>query len=249
MFRIVSSDVLPCSRMARPVSLRNTSSRLGRRALTAVIGTVSSEKSRGMNDAESGTSTRSVPSTWTGSRCITLRICSACDRRVRRGDGHHVTTDPGLQLRRRPERDDLALVDDGDAIAELGLVHVVRGHEDGDVLARAHRVQVVPDLVARLWIETERRLVEEQHLRVVQDAARDLQPPPHPAGVGEHRGVGAVGQLDDRQGVVDALLARRRGQTVEVGVEVEVLAAGELTVERRVLEDQADARTDRARDP
>src|SRR4029077_15171718 len=76
-FRIVSSDVLPCSRMARPVSLRNTSSRLGRRALTALIGTLNSEKRRGMNDAESATSTCNVPSTCVDSRCITRRSCSA----------------------------------------------------------------------------------------------------------------------------------------------------------------------------
>ncbi len=51
--------------------------RLGRRALTAVIGTVNSEDERGMNDAEAATSTRNVPSTWVVSRCITLRDAAA----------------------------------------------------------------------------------------------------------------------------------------------------------------------------
>jgi len=88
-------------------------------------------------------------------------------------------------------------------------------------LTRSHRVQVVPDLVAGLGIETERGLIEEEHLRVVEDSARDLQAPAHAARVGEDRGAGAIRQLDDLEGVVDALLARGRGQAVEEGVELD----------------------------
>ena len=95
-------------------------------------------------------------------------------------------------------------------------------------------------------IETERRLVEEQHLRVMQDAPSDLEPPAHATRIREDRRARAVREVDDLQRVVDALLARRRRQAVEVGVELEVLATGELAVERGVLKDQPDPRANRA---
>ena len=44
------------------------------------------------------------------------------------------------EVRRRAERDHLAVVDDRDAITEpLGFVHVMRGHQDGDSGGRGHR--------------------------------------------------------------------------------------------------------------
>ena len=92
-----------------------------------------------------------------------------------------------LQRLGRVEGDDLALVHDRDAVAELGLVHVVRGHEDRDLLALLQLGDVAPDRAARLRVEADRRLVEEEHARRVQEAARDLQAPAHAAGEGHHR--------------------------------------------------------------
>ena len=54
------------ARMALPVSLRNTSSRLGRRNATDVTSTVSSRTSFGTNAAPSATSTLSTPSPVVG---------------------------------------------------------------------------------------------------------------------------------------------------------------------------------------
>ena len=43
-------------------------------------------------------------------------------------------------------------------------------------------LDVRPELIAALRIEAERRLVEKQDLRRVQESARDLEPPLHAAG-------------------------------------------------------------------
>ena len=70
------------------------------------------------------------------------------------------------QLARRAERDHLAVVDDGDAVAEaLRLVHVVGGEQDR-AAAGAELDHLVPELDAALRVEAGRRLVQEEHLRV-----------------------------------------------------------------------------------
>ena len=67
-----------------------------------------------------------------------------------------------LELLRRAEREQLAVVDDREPVAELvGLFHVVRGEEDGLAVA----VQLAEDLPQRdatLRVEAGGRLVEEQ---------------------------------------------------------------------------------------
>ena len=92
-------------------------------------------------------------------------ICSARSSSsvVTSGDG--VVADRRLQRVGRVDRNDLALVDDRDAIATLGFVHVVRGEEHRRLLALAQLVDVVPDVHAGLRVEADRRLVEEQHPR------------------------------------------------------------------------------------
>ena len=73
-----------------------------------------------------------------------------------------------LQRGRRVEREQLALVDDRQAVAELvGFLHVVRRHHDRASL-RVQLAQDVPQAEARLRIETDRRLVEEDHARLVR---------------------------------------------------------------------------------
>ena len=80
------------------------------------------------------------------------------------------------ELARRPERDDLAVVHDGHALAEpLRFVHVVRRQQNRP--ARALELfDQVPELAARLRIEPRRRLVEKQQLRVADERAREREP-------------------------------------------------------------------------
>ena len=76
---------------------------------------------------------------------------------------------------RRVQREQLAVVDDADAVGELGrLVHVVRREHHRDAGRRELGDAVVHE-EAGLRVEPRRRLVEEEHLGVVHQAARDDQ--------------------------------------------------------------------------
>src|SRR5213075_2526252 len=80
------------------------------------------------------------------------------------------------ELARRPEGDDLAMVDDRDTVAKsLGLVHVMR-REQNRAAGRLELPDELPDLTARLRIEPGRRLVEEEQLRIADDRAREREP-------------------------------------------------------------------------
>ncbi len=156
------------------------------------------------------------------------------------GDDDLVTADKAFEFFGRVEGLDLAMVDDGDPIAILGLVPVVGGHEDSDAGLVAQRPDVFPDGVERLGIEPKRRLVEEEHPGVVQQPAGDLQPPLNAAGKGAYEGVPPVRQPDDVEKAFDALVADASRDVVEHGVGPQVLVGREPVVERGVLEHHAD---------
>src|SRR6266550_974146 len=108
-----------------------------------------------------------------------------------------ITANTALELGGRSQGDDPTLVDDRDPITELRLVHVVRGHEERYALAAPQLVQVVPDVLPRLRVESEGRLVEEQDLGVVEHPAGDLEPTLHPARERADERVRSIRQLDD----------------------------------------------------
>src|SRR5580658_1120356 len=159
---------------------------------------------------------------------------------VGRADLHPVLADGGLQRLRRVDRDDLPVVDDGDAVAVLRLVHIVGGEEDRDVLALLQPVDVLPDGRSRLRVQAHGRLIEEQHPRRVQQAAGDFQPALHPAGVGGHRAGPPVPQPDHLEHLPQPGRERRLGHPVQVGVEAQVLLPGQVVVQGGLLEHQAD---------
>ena len=113
-----------------------------------------------------------------------------------------------LQLLRRALRHDLAVIDDGDALRHaVGLIHVVRGQKHRDAFGLVQVLHVRPQLIAALRIEAQRRLVQKQDLRRVQQPARDLQPPLHASGKLLHLVVAPVPQLEQLQQVLGALAA------------------------------------------
>ena len=150
--------------------------------------------------------------------------------------------DRGLQLARRALGDDLAAVDHGDPVGELvGLVEVLRAEQDRGAL-RDERADDVPDLVARARVEARRRLVEEHELGRDDDARGDIDPPAHAAGVVLHEPTGRVGQPEGVEQLVRPR-ARLLGPVAEQPAEQdEVLAAGEVVVDRGQLAGQADER-------
>ena len=152
-----------------------------------------------------------------------------------------------LDLRRREQLlelgegavgDDSSLVEDRDPVGELfGLVEVLRGEQHRGAVA-GELPDRLPDLDPRLWIESGRRLVEEEHGRVADQAHRDVEATAHPARVGRHPAAGRVGQVEPGQQVV-----RDRAGVVEVpqlGDQDEVLPSGEDLVDGGELAGEAD---------
>ena len=117
-----------------------------------------------------------------------------------------------FQLLRRADRDDLAVVDDGDSMGHaLGFVHVVRGQKHRHPFGLVQVLDVRPELIAALWIEAKRRLVEEEDLRRVEEAARDFEASLHAARERLHERVLAVPQLEQLEQQLDALDRTLRG--------------------------------------
>ena len=219
------------SRRDRPVLVRNTSSRLGR------CSSIDAQRHPGARPARAGSAgSRPRRPRRTGGRprrtsrsCRTSRACAAAlTARHRQADPDDVAGDLAFELGRRARGDDLAVVHDGDAVAErVRLVQVVRGDEDGHALG-AQPAHLVPHVRAALRVEAGGRLVEEDHLGLVDDAERDVDPAPLAARVGLALAVGVLGELEassDRA-------ARRSGvglaDAVEPGLQHQLLARGRV---------------------
>src|SRR5436190_18971526 len=86
-------------------------------------------------------------------------------------DEHVLLHEIAFDVERRAVRHDLALVDDADVIRLLGLLEVVRRQEDRRAALPADRREVLPERPPARDVETRGRLVEEQHLRAMDEAA------------------------------------------------------------------------------
>ena len=145
----------------------------------------------------------------------------------------------------RAERDHLAVVDDADAVAELlRLGHVVRGVEDRHPLV-AEREDAVEDRPPALRVDPHRRLVEVQHLGLVQQRDADVDAPLHAAAELVDAVLLAVDEGDELQHLVDPLLERVAREPVHAAPEHEVLARAHVRVQGDVLRDDADGLLDR----
>ena len=160
------------------------------------------------------------------------------------GDDQFVARAAGRELGYRALRDDLPAVDDRGRIARLfDLVEQVRGDEHRPPLLLDHRADHLAELLDPARVQPVGRLVEDQQQRVGEQAARDAEPLAHAHRVALDLLVGALAEPD----------ACERGRDPLVGVaatdgrdDAEVLAAAEVHVEARLLDDRADSR-ERAR--
>ena len=167
----------------------------------------------------------------------------------RRQRGRGIAVDPQLdelateapqQGGRRVERDDLTRVDDRDAVAEpLRLVEVVRGQQDRHLAAGAQACDHVEQLVPDARVEADRRLVEEEHLRLREQRTRDLEPATLAAAVPVDGPVDEVGDPERVRELGDPRLRNVRLDSPQAGVDVEVATAGQRAVDDRILEDDA----------
>ena len=79
----------------------------------------------------------------------------------------------------RPPLDDLPVLEHEDLVGAADGREPVRDHERR--ASRPQRPERLPDLAFALGVETRRRLVEDQHLRVGEDRTRDRHALPLPA--------------------------------------------------------------------
>ncbi len=159
---------LPFSLGASPVSWRKTSSSVGRRR--PIWGAAADAKERGLG-------------------LVTLLHVGQLDL-------EDLAADAVFELVAGPFRDHAAVIDDGDLVRELiRFFEVLRRQQDRRPLA-AQVADDLPDLVATPRIETCRRLVEEEHARLREQARREVEPPSHAARVGLRGSVGGLDELE-----------------------------------------------------
>ena len=81
-------------------------------------------------------------------------------RVVRRIQQDHVAADFALQFRRSSQRHQVALVQDRQPVAALGLFHQVSRDQHRNMLFVAQHLQVLPQVAACSGIESSRRLIQ-----------------------------------------------------------------------------------------
>src|SRR5688572_26659115 len=109
------------------------------------------------------------------------------------------------ELVHRINGQNLALIHDGDAIAEpFGLFHVMSGVEDG--AARTGKLfDQVEEVIARLWIDAGGWLIEQQDRRIMYQSTRQVEPPLHAARIRLNAVTGASGQPRQAEAPAHAL--------------------------------------------
>jgi len=149
----------------------------------------------------------------------------------------------------RPFRDELAIGDDADAGADvLGDVDVVRRDEDGVVASRVGDEESL-DLLLDERVEVRQRLVDEDHVRLVDERLRDHHLLLLPAGeIGVQRVELAFESesFGPRRGLIGDSL---RAEIADLADELEILTRREKARRRPLFREDADppARLDRLR--
>ena len=101
-------------------------------------------------------------------------------------------------------------------------------------------VQPVPQDVAGLWIEAGRRLVEDQHVGLVDQAASDREPSFHPARECVDLRLALLGELDEIEEFFDAVSDDRSRQVEVAAVHHQVVVDRQLLVEVVLLWDNTE---------
>ena len=147
-----------------------------------------------------------------------------------------------LQIVRRALGDERPVEDEGQAVALLGLVHVVRRHEHRHAPLRGELVDQVPEEPPAAGVDAARRLVEEEQLRLVQERGgeRHALPLAGREGLG-HRSARSDSNPRRAASVRDPLLQPRGLEAVDRAEEAQVLLDREVEVERELLAHVAEA--------
>src|SRR5438309_7716256 len=133
---------------------------------------------------------------------------------VLRVDEHVLLHQIEFDAVRRAEGDDLALVDDADRVGLLGLLEIVRREEDRGAALAPDRGQVFPQRPAARYVEAGGRLVEEEDLGAMHEAADDLELATHAAGERPHRLLELGRDAEQRRQTLHLLAVRRGHEAV-----------------------------------
>ena len=168
--------------------------------------------------------------------------CRGERRQVRAGHRPRDELCAGHDLGRGAGREQPSFEDVREAVAALGLVHVMGRDEHGDALS-GQLVDLVPEVAARLRIDARRRFVQQQQLRAVQHARGESEPLLPAAGELARKLVAARAEpepVDRRPHDLRAF-----GNPVHSRDEIEVLADGQVFPQRKALRHVADLALDR----
>ena len=151
-----------------------------------------------------------------------------------------------VDLLRRADLLDLALVHQHDAIGDFERLLLVVRHENGrDVQLVVETAEPPAQFLAHLRVERAERLVEQEHLRFHRESAGQRDALTLSAGELRRETVGQPSELHEIEQTLDTLLdlrARRALATrLNAQAERDVLEHGQMPEQRVVLEHEADA--------
>ncbi len=135
---------------------------------------------------------------------------------------HAAVADAALELRRRALGHGAAAVEHDDPVREpVGLLEVLGGEDERGAVG--HQIgDRAPHVGPGGGVQPGGGLVEE-HDRAAHDQARgEVQPPPHPAAVGEQQAIGGVGQAE----ALEQLARARHGLALATAVAAGRAASG-----------------------
>ena len=114
----------------------------------------------------------------------------------------------------------------------LGLVHVVGGDQYGEALRR-QRMNLVPEVAARLGIDPRRGLVQQQQIRLRKDAGAQRQPLFPASRKLPRQLILAARKAQPRDGLAGGCARIRH--PIDAADEFEILADGKVLIERETL--------------
>ena len=158
---------------------------------------------------------------------------------------HHFFLRHADQIPGRLIGDQLAMVDDGDPVAQLfGFLQIMGGQHHGHA-ALVELGHIFPQLLAQFDVHTGRRLVQDDDRRRMHHGLRYKEPPLHAAGQGARIGLRLVLQMHRAQQRVG--LAFCLGHAVQPGLQIQRLARREEGIEHDLLRHDTDRRLGVAR--
>src|SRR6476659_4050186 len=159
-----------------------------------------------------------------------------CRCRSRAGGDMCLSRHHSFEFRLRTDCLQLTVVHQRHPIAQrIGLLHVVSGEQYRHPELVLHAPHLSPDTIARNGIQTDRRLVENQQRRSVDQRLRQLEAADHAAGVGACQPLGDVKQLHCMQRFVDPIGALGARHVVEPCEQFNVLPTGQCGFDRKLL--------------